>query len=61
MTKTQELILNRIGVLCREHPQQRLGQIIYYYILKHCPNQNPFHVEDEQLLWIMEQEIAKDI
>ena len=61
MTETQELILNSIGVLCREYPQQRLGQIIYNYILTRCPNQDPFYIEDEQLLWIIEQEIAKNI
>ena len=53
MTETQELILNSIGVLCREYPQQRLGQIIYNYILTHCPNANPFYIEDEKLLEIL--------
>ena len=34
MTETQELILNKLGELCRIYPQQRLGQIIYNYILR---------------------------
>jgi hypothetical protein len=59
MTETQELILNSIGVLCREYPQQRLGQIIYNYILTHCPNADPFYIEDEKLLEILEQELEK--
>ena len=61
MTETQEIILNALAELCKRYPQQRLGQIIYNYILTHCPNQDPFYVEDKQLLWIMEQEIAKNI
>ena len=32
MTETQEMILNKIGKLCRIYPQQRLEQIIYNYI-----------------------------
>ena len=59
MTEIQELILNSIGVLCREYPQQRLGQIIYNYILIHCPNADPFYIEDKKLLEILEQELEK--
>ena len=59
MTETQELILNSIGVLCRKYPQQRLGQIIYNYILTYCPNADPFYMEDEKLLDILEQELEK--
>ena len=59
MTETQELILNSIGVLCKEYPQQRLGQIISNYILTHCPNADPFYMEDEKLLEILEQELEK--
>ena len=61
MTETQEIILNALAELCKKYPQQRLGQIVYNYILTHCPNQDPFYVEDEQLLWIIEKEIAKNI
>lgn len=59
MTETQELILNSIRMLCREYPQQRLGQIIYNYILTHCPNTDPFYIEDEKLLKILEKELEK--
>ena len=59
MTETQELILNKIGELCRIYPQQRLGQIIYNYILSYCPNANPFYMEDKKLLEILEQELEK--
>ena len=61
MTETQEIILNALGELCKRYPQQRLGQIIYNYVLTRCPNQDPFYIEDEQLLWIIEKEIAKNI
>ena len=59
MTETQEIILNSLGVLCREYPQQRLGQIIYNYVLTHCPNQDPFFIRDEELLEILEKELEK--
>ena len=59
MTETQELILNSIGVLCREYPQQRLGQIIYNYICSQCPNNDCFYIEDEKLLEILEKELDK--
>ena len=50
MTETQELILNKLGELCRIYPQQRLGQIIYNYILRYCPNNDCFFIEDTKLL-----------
>ena len=59
MTEIKELILSNIRVLCREYPQQRLGQIIYNYILTHCPKQDPFFIEDKKLLEILEQELEK--
>lgn len=55
MTETQEIILNSIGVLCREYPEQRLGQIIFNYILRYCPNNDPFYIEDEKMLEILEK------
>ena len=54
MTETQEIILNSLGVLCREYPQQRLGQIIYNYILRYCPNNDCFFIEDTKLLELLE-------
>lgn len=59
MNETKELILNSLGVLAREYPQQRLGQIIYNYILTHYPNADPFYIEDKKLLEILEQELEK--
>ncbi len=59
MSETQEIILNSLAVLCREYPQQRLGQIIYNYILVHCPKADPFYIEDKDLLNILEQELEK--
>ena len=59
MTETQEIILNALAELCKKYPQQRLGQIIYNYILTHCPNADPFYIEDEKLLEILEQELEK--
>ena len=53
MTETQELILNKLGELCRIYPQQRLGQIIYNYILRYCPNNDCFFIEDTKLLELL--------
>ena len=53
MTETQEIILNALAELCKKYPQQRLGQIIYNYILIHCPNADPFYIEDKKLLEIL--------
>ena len=64
MTETQELILNKLGELCRIYPQQRLGQIIYNYILRYCPNNDCFFIEDTKLLELLEtitKEIKKNI
>lgn len=55
MTETQELILNKLGELCRIYPQQRLGQIIYNYILRYCPDNDPFFISDKELLKILEK------
>ena len=60
MTETQELILNKLGELCRIYPQQRLGQIIYNYILRYCPNNDCFFIEDTKLLELLET-IIKEI
>ena len=60
MTETQELILNKLGELCRIYPQQRLGQIIYNYILRYCPNNDCFFIEDTKLLELLET-ITKEI
>lgn len=59
MDETKELILNSLGVLARLFPEQRLGQIIYNYILRYCPNYDPFYIEDKKLLEILEEIIDK--
>lgn len=55
MTETKELILNSLGVLAREYPEQRMGQIIFNYICANCPNNDPFFINDEKLLEILEK------
>lgn len=60
MNETKELILNAIATLSNKYPQQRLGQLIYNYILTHCPNEDPFYIEDKKLLEILEQELEKN-
>ena len=60
MTETQELILNKLGELCRIYPQQRLGQIIYNYILRYCRNNDCIVIEDTKLLELLET-IIKEI
>lgn len=59
MTETQELILNELGVLARIFPHQRMGQIIFNYVCANCPNNDPFYIEDADLLNILEA-IVKD-
>ena len=60
MNETKELILNAIATLSNKYPQQRLGQLFYNYILTHCPNEDPFYIEDKKLLEILEQELEKN-
>lgn len=57
MNETQELILNAIGELTRLCPQQRIGQIIYNYILTECPNEDPFFIPDDKMLKILESKL----
>jgi len=59
MTETQEIILNTLGVLCREYPQQRFGQILYNYLLANIPNGDPFYIKDTKVLEILEKELEK--
>lgn len=59
MTETKELILNTLGVLAREYPEQRMGQIIFNYVCANCPNNDPFFIQDEDLLAILEEIIEK--
>ena len=51
MSETQELILNKLGELCRIYPQQRLGQIIYNYIcFGKLYGDNLFFMSDKNML-----------
>lgn len=59
MNETQELILERLGEIARMCPQQRMGQIIFNYVLINCFNHDTFYVEDEELLEIVEKELLK--
>lgn len=59
MNETRELILNSLGILAREYPEERMGQIIYNYILTHCPNNDCFYIEDKKMLEILEKELDK--
>jgi hypothetical protein len=55
MSETRELTLIKIGELARLLPEQRIGQIIFNYICSYCPNNDPFFIEDKQLLAILER------
>jgi hypothetical protein len=55
MTETKELILNALGELARIYPQQRMGQIIFNYVCANFVNNDPFYIEDERLLQILEE------
>lgn len=59
MTEIREIILNSLGVLARELPEQRIGQIIFNYICANCPNNDPFFITDEKLLEILEKVLDK--
>ena len=59
MNDTRKVVIKSLEVLAREYPEQRIGQIIYNYILTECPNQDPFFISDKQLLDILEKEIEK--
>ena len=55
MDEIKELILNDLGVLTRIYPEQRMGQIIYNYICRYCPNEDCFYIEDKKILEILEK------
>ena len=55
MDETKELILNDLEVLARIYPEQRMGQIIYNYICRYCPNEDCFYIEDKKILEILEK------
>ena len=55
MSETQELILEKLGILCRLFPQQRFGQIFYNYVLRYCPGGDPFYIEDNKMLELLEK------
>ena len=60
MNETRKVILNSLEVLMKEMPEQRIGQIIYNYILRYCPNNDCFFIEDTKLLELLET-ITKEI
>lgn len=60
MTETKELILNKLGVLARLLPEQRMGQIIFNYVCSNCSNNDPFFISDKKLLEILEK-VLKEI
>lgn len=55
MSETKELILNELAKLANKYPEQRMGQIIFNYICNNCPNQDPFFIQDETLLALLEK------
>ena len=57
MNEFQEIALEKLGELCRLLPEQRLGQIIYNYLLANIPNYDPFFIQDKDLLNILEKNI----
>lgn len=60
MTKTRELILNKLEELCRLCPHQRLGQIIFNYIcFGELYGDELFFMTDEKMLKILETNIKK--
>lgn len=59
MNEFQEIALEKLGELCRLLPEQRLGQIIYNYLLSELPNADPFFIQDKNLLNILEKNVKK--
>ena len=60
MSETKELILNSLAEIAKKYPEQRMGQIIFNYICANCPNNDPFFINDEKLLEILEKIIEKN-
>lgn len=53
---TKKAIFKKLEELNDKYPQQRVGQMLYNFILCKCPNNDPFYVEDEMLLnYILEE------
>lgn len=40
-------------------PEQRIGQIIFNYINAQCVNNNPFHIQDADLLGILKKKVSE--
>lgn len=59
MNETRKAILNSLEVLVKEMPEQRIGQIIFNYICSNCPNNDPFFINDKDLLKILEKTLDK--
>lgn len=60
MSEIKELILNSLAEIAKKYPEQRMGQIIFNYICANCPNNDPFFINDENLLEILEKIIKKN-
>jgi hypothetical protein len=59
MSETKEIILNSLGAIAREHPELRMGQIIYNYILEYCKDKDCFYISDEEMLDHLENILEK--
>lgn len=63
MNKTKKEIFKKLEKLNNKYPQQRVGQMLYNYILIKCPDKDPFYVEDETFLKFIDEALsnAEDI
>lgn len=59
LTREQACIIVGIMGLIGRHPEQRVGQVIFNYICANCPNNDPFFIEDKELLEILIKETEK--
>ena len=55
MEETEELILNCLAELSKMFPEQRMGQLIFNFICRYCPNEDCFYIEDKKVLEHLEQ------
>jgi hypothetical protein len=50
---TKKAIFKKLEELNDLIPEQRVGQMIYNYVLTQCPNNDPFYIGDKDFLNIL--------
>jgi hypothetical protein len=50
---TKKAIFKKLEELNDLIPEQRVGQMLYNYVLAQCPSNDPFYIEDKDFLNIL--------